>query len=399
MAPACGHSAGAMRIGINGSALDIATHRTRGIGHYLMNLLPALLRLDPDSHYVILSATPVSVAFLGDAIPPNLRVCTPRLPSLSRKQLVREQLLYCARAARAELDLLFFPTHQNMPLLRFRRTLSVIFDVIPELFPDRYLTTPRMRLKARLRQLAARTARRIITCSACSQRDIGRLYGIAPHKVKMIPLAPAPAFQPHDRSAARRHIQQRFGISEPYLLYVGGFDYRKNLPVLLHAFRALKQDGEIPHRLVLAGTITLLQDFIDALRLAIELGLQRDVMFLDYVPEEDLPWLYSAADCLVFPSFYEGFGLPVLEAMAAGTPVITSNAASLLEVVGDAALTFDPKDEEALRAAIRQLLGDTVLREDLRGRGLARAQCFSWERTAKETLAVFRDVVEGRWAV
>jgi glycosyltransferase involved in cell wall biosynthesis len=200
-----------------------------------------------------------------------------------------------------------------------------------------------------------------------------------------------PQFKPVADEDVRQGVLARYGIDRPYLLYVGGINARKNIARLFEAYaqvRATHPDVI----LVVAGKRQWQTGEIDAAFR--RFNLEDQVHFTGYVDDRDLPALYSAAELFVFPSLYEGFGLPPLEAMACGTPVVTSNASSLPEVVGDAALTVDPYDVDGLAAAIKHALTDEDLRVELRRRGVARAAQFTWQRAARETLAVYAQVLE-----
>jgi len=238
--------------------------------------------------------------------------------------------------------------------------------------------------------LAGRRARHILTLSRQSSADLQRCLAIPARKITVIPLAAETHFRPIP--LAQRHpILERHGLEPPYILYVGSVEPRKNLLRLLQAYQRLRQ-WSTRWRLVIVGARNYWKSSPIA-RAVQDSGLQGCVHFTGYIPDEDLPALYSAADLFAFPSLYEGFGLPVLEAMACGTPVVTSNSSSLPEVVGDAALLVDPYDVEALAEAMRQILADPQLAEDLRQRGLQRASEFSWERTAQSTVAVYRQAL------
>jgi glycosyltransferase involved in cell wall biosynthesis len=185
-------------------------------------------------------------------------------------------------------------------------------------------------------------------------------------------------------------VRSRYRLPEGYVLFVGSVERRKNLRGLLQAYaRLLETDVACP--LVIVGTRRRGAGEIG--RTLQELHLEESVIFTGYVPDADLPAIYTGADLFVFPSLYEGFGLPPLEAMACGTPVVCSNAASLPEVVGDAAIMVDPYDVEGLAEAMLRVLTDADLREHLRRKGLERARQFTWERTARETVAVYREVL------
>ena len=183
----------------------------------------------------------------------------------------------------------------------------------------------------------------------------------------------------------------KYSITGSFILFVGNISPRKNILALLQAFNKLKKRG-IKHKLVIAGKKD--QRYEQVLKTLNELNLGGEVIFTGYVPEEDLPKLYNAADLFVYPSLYEGFGLPILEAMACGTPVVASNVSSLPEVAGDAGLLVNPQDVDALTNAMYKVLTDDKLKESLIDKGLERAKFFSWEKTARETLEVYKEVAE-----
>ena len=198
----------------------------------------------------------------------------------------------------------------------------------------------------------------------------------------------------HPSVGLDRQWAHSVGIRSPYLLHVGTFSYRKNLPTLLRAIALLRSRGKWENRqLVLAGSQDVpLKGAHDVFDTIAQLELSDSVVLLGHIPDQHVPGLYASALALVMPSLYEGFGLPILEAMASGTPVISSNTSSLPEVAGDAALFFPPDDAQALASAIETLLGNGSLAEQLRDKGLKQASRFSWERAAEETIAVYRAV-------
>jgi glycosyltransferase involved in cell wall biosynthesis len=244
---------------------------------------------------------------------------------------------------------------------------------------------------------AARKAEAIITVSQASERDIVRYLHIPPERVHVTYEAAGETLQPVKDESQLTAIRQKYALPERYLLYLGGFDQRKNLPALLRAF-ALLVNKQRQARLVIAGQLPGRDSplFPDPRRLVEELGLEERVVFTGWVPEEDKPALLSGATAFVFPSLYEGFGLPTLEAMACGIPVIASDRSSLPEVVGEGGILVEPTDAETLADAMELLLVDDALRVELRRRALAQAARFSWRQTALETLAVYRKVIGGR---
>ena len=363
-----------MRIGIN--ALFLGRPGT-GSGQYTHNLLGALARVNSTNEYLLFSpgATP-SI--------PNIQY-----PISNRAKLWFEQVSF-PRACR-HLDLAHVPYFAS-PLFPTVPTVVTVHDLIPLLLPA-YRGSLLARLYTRLVATAARKAEAIITVSQASQRDIVRYLHIPPERIHVTYEAVGEAFRPVEGEAQLAAIRQKYALPERYLLYLGGFDQRKNLSALLRAF-ALLVNKQRRARLVVAGRLPGRDSplFPDPRRLVRELGVEERVTFTGWVPEGDKPALLSGATAFVFPSLYEGFGLPPLEAMACGTPVIASNRSSLPEVVGEGGILVEPTDAKALAEAMEVLLIDDVLRAELRQRALAQAAKFSWKQTALETLAVYRKV-------
>ncbi len=241
-----------------------------------------------------------------------------------------------------------------------------------------------------VRYVAARQVDHIIAVSESTKRDLIRLLGVPEDRVSVIYEAAHPLFSPVTNTDALDRTRARYQLTSPFMLFVGTLEPRKNLPTLLRAFRGLRDKYKSPASLVIVGNRGWLADEVD--RTIAELNLGDAVRFLGGIPNDELVYLYNAATAFVFPSFYEGFGLPPLEAMACGTPVITSNVSSLPEVVGDAAMLINPEDVDALTVAMARVLSDEKIQREMRDKGLKRAQAFSWERAASETLAVYRQV-------
>jgi glycosyltransferase involved in cell wall biosynthesis len=240
-------------------------------------------------------------------------------------------------------------------------------------------------------RLAGRKAERIITDSNFSRAQIIERLGVPPSKVCAIPCGVSGEFWPMDQKLAFREVSAALGIREPYLLYVGSLKRHKNISTLLKAYAQLRQMRDIPQRLLVVG-----YDAQGKRELAAEcahLGISDRVDFVPYVRQELLPKVYAAADALVMPSRLEGFGLPVLEAMACGAPVICSRAASLPEVGGQAVVYFDPQSPEDLASAVERVLSSKDLRERLRARGLARAAQFTWENSVDKHIQVYQAVL------
>ena len=281
-------------------------------------------------------------------------------------------------------DLLFVPAHV-VPIVRRCRTVATIHDVGYLDYPEAY-TRQRWWYLHLSTLFNSRVASLLIADSHATKADLVNRYGVRPDKIRVVYLACDEAFVPADRAEAQETVKRRHGISGNYFLYLGTLQPRKNVPRLLKAFADFKAQTGSDHKLVLVGRKGWL--FEPIFRSVRELGIECDAMFLGYLPDSELPALLGGALALVFPSLYEGFGLPALQAMACGTPVIASNVSSLPEVVGEAGLLVDPCDTNELTRAMTRVAGDDGLRWELRQRGLARAKLFSWRKCAAETLEV-----------
>lgn len=348
--------------------------------------------------------------------PERLAAAFPTLPAHARIVRVRPSpaLLRIPvglpwTSLREHLDLLHVT--YNAPPLSPCPTVVTIHDIAFERYPQFFSPRDRLILKT-LVPLSARRAARVITVSQHAKAEIVARYGLSPDKVAVTYEAAGPQFQPVTDPAALEAVRRKYALGDgPFVLALGNLQPRKNIGRLVAAFAKVvngqrstvnrepspKTDHgsqfTVHSSLVIAGKAQWRESEI--YRSVAEAGLQDCVVFPGYVDDADLPALYSAATLFVYPSLYEGFGLPPLEAMACGTPVLCSNAASLPEVVGDAALSFDPQDTEALAQALADGLVNAGLRVELRERGLCRAAQFSWTRCAVETLAVYREALTG----
>jgi len=286
-----------------------------------------------------------------------------------------------------DAELFHATEHLLMPLKRVPTVLTV-HDLIYRLYPRYHKPMNYLYLNAAM-PLYVKRANAVITISESSKRDLIRLYGIPPDKVTVIYEAAAPHFKPAppDRIAT---VRRRYGLPERYLLTVGTIEPRKNLVRLVDAVGLVREMGFDVGLVIVGSRGWLYEDFFRHL----ERHEHRDAVFLiGYVPDEDLPAVYSAATLCVLPSLYEGFGLPILEAMACGTPVACSNTSSLPELGGRAARYFDPTDEEQMAEVIAEVLRDGTLREEMRVRSMVQVRRFSWARTAEETFAVYQKVL------
>ncbi|MDY7077799.1 MAG: glycosyltransferase family 1 protein [Chloroflexota bacterium] len=359
-----------------------AWYRSAGVHQYIYHLLRHLGRADDSLRYTIL---------LGEgALSPDVMITSLRSRWPTGRPAVRvlwEQLMQPWALRRIGADLVHGPVFVG-PLFAPCPVVVTIHDLSFIRFPNLFRPANRLYLTV-LTRLSARRARRLIAVSAHAATETAQLLGVPSERIDVVYHGVDPAFRPlpPDEIATFR---QRQGLPERFLLFVGTLEPRKNLVRLVEAFaRIPESNGRVG--LVLAGGKGWLYNELFARVEA--LGLSEVVIFPGYVVNDELPLWLNAATILAYPSVYEGFGLPVLEAQACGTPVLTSNVSSLPEAAGDAALMVDPYDVESLAAGLNRLLTDEPLRHELRERGLAHARQFSWPCTAQETARVYRRVL------
>ena len=374
-----------MRIGIDARKLH-----DFGIGTYIRNLLRHLARLDRTTEFVLLCRREdaATLAGLGE----NFRAVTEGAGNYT----VAEQVMIPI-ALKREGVTLFHAPHYVLPPLVPCRSVVTIHDCIHLMFPQ-YLPNRLALGYARTSiALAARRATRILTVSESSKRDILRFFNTQPEKIDVIYNAYDERFGLEPREAEVDRVRERYQLHDEFVLYAGNVKPHKNLARLIDAFHLVRARGLDHLKLVLIGNEI---SKYAALRRAVhQHQLHKYVRFLGYLPEETLAVMYRLAGVFVFPSLYEGFGLPPLEAMASGTPVVASNVSSLPEVVGDAALLVDPYDPVAIADGIYRALTDDELRRDLRSKGLRRAQHFSWEASARRVREIYGEVCDASAAL
>jgi len=352
---------------------------------YAANLIEALAQIDQTNLYTLYVTRKEAVDRFTNRWPNfSVRRTVPHTP------LVRIPLVLSAELRRQPVDVLH--VQFTAPPLSPCPVVVSIHDLSFEHLPDTFKWKSRNQLKATVRR-SARAAARVIALSEHARRDIVETYAIAPEVIRAIPLAASDHFRPVTDEGELQRVRHTYGIEGEYILSVGAIQPRKNLGRLLAAYDRLRWTTpkvNLP-TLVLAGKCAWLYE--ETLRTIKELQLTESVVLTGYVPEKDLPALYSGAICFVYPSYFEGFGLPPLEAMKCGAPVITGDRTSLPEVVGDAGLMVDPFDVDALAAAIKRVISDSTLRAELTGKGIARAKLFDWNETARQTLTVYQEAV------
>jgi glycosyltransferase involved in cell wall biosynthesis len=364
-----------------------------GSGQYVRHLVRHLAEVAPELELMLVAPQHVS---LDDALGHAWAVPMEAPLDSNLGKLLGEQWLMPLVAQRHEADLIhvpYFAPPWRSPL----PVVVTIHDLIPLLLPD-YRGGLLVRAYTAWAARAARHAQRILTDSRASARDIIERLRVPPERVQVIYLAAEESFCPVPREAdgELRALRQRLGLPQAYLLYLGGFDRRKHVTELLQAYQRanLAREG-LP--LVIGGRLPDADTPFapDPRRIAAELGLGDAVQFLGWVDEADKPALYRGARAFCFPSAYEGFGLPPLEAIACGTPAIVGSGSSLEEVTGSGGLAVPPDDVDALADALRRMAGDDALRARLSAGGLAHAARFSWEATARQTAAAYREVAGG----
>jgi glycosyltransferase involved in cell wall biosynthesis len=375
-----------MRVGIDATAVPL--QRT-GAGNYIVSLIRALGRVDRSNEYVVFGKAEHEAELAPNGGDSNIHFIR-RDFSGRGARITWEQAGLPGQVRAHRLDVLHSP-HYTMPLRRAARSVVTFCDMTFVLHPELHQPVKRIFFPTMMR-LSARRADRLIAISESTRDDLVRLWAVDPARVSVVPLAADEGFRLRPAEEVAETCG-RYGLQPgAYILYVGMLEPRKNVDRLVEAFGRLAR--ELPGiDLVIAGRRGWMYDRIFA-RVE-ELGLQDRVRFTGYVSSQDLPALYGGARLFTYPSTYEGFGIPVLEAMSCGTPVVTTNVSSMPEVAGDAAILVSPDDVAGLAAAVLRVCTEPALRDDLACRGLARAKAFSWERCARETIAVYEAALGG----
>lgn len=372
-----------MRIGVDARSLS---GMRGGIGNYLRALLQALAPLS-DHEFLLYSHRPIDLPANGPRWRARVR------PGLLEPGPLWLQLHAPRLLTRDRVDL-FWGAHFLLPL-GLRRdipTALTVYDLVPVLFPQtmewRNYAVMRMFLRPSLRR-----AQHVMTISQAVADDLQRLMGIAPERITVIPPGVRDGFVPGDPDEARRRVRDRWELSRPYLLTVGAIEPRKNLVTLLDALARLPGQVRDRYHLVVVGAPGWKRSAVRAL--AAPFVRDGTVRFLGYAPDAEMPSLYAGADLFVYPSLYEGFGIPVAEAMACGTPVVASDIPVLREVAGTAATYVAPTDGSAWARTIERVLGDAPLLDSMRALGVQRARAFSYDRSARRVLTVLERLASG----
>ena len=373
-----------MKIGINAIPLSRVQ---AGAARVIRNIIGELHDNDSENCYYLYADRDFELPWEGDRWRKRISSAIPLLPGTLWLQTVGRRMII-----RDRLDI-FWGTANMLPLGLPPGVAKVvsIHDLLWPLYAKIADPVSRCMLWLFVKR-SARQADRVIAVSHSTARDLERVFAVPESKIEVIHNGVGSAFKPQDTLAAAEHVANKYGVSTDYLLTVGTLGPHKNLITLVEAMKVLRGRGERSLQLLVVGADgrkkSEVLEAIQAARLTSE-----DIRFLGFVPDEDLPMLYSASSSFVFPSLYEGFGLPLLEAMACGVPVIASNTSSVPEVVGDAALLVPPTQPEAFAEAIQRVRSDETLRRTMVVKGLSRAACFRWDNSARQLLECMRNVV------
>ena len=370
-----------MRIGID--VRELEKGKFTGIGRTLRHFLAFAGDQDKENEYVLFGNQKTEYEPL--AVNQTLKIIPERVT------IVWDQVLLPLAIQREEIDVFLTP-YFKAPLWHASKLVVIINDLIPLMVPAYQSPAywPQRVYFKFLTRLTLRSADNIVAISDSTKRDIGRVFHVQEERISVIWLSVEPRYAMADKNS--HEAVHKYGIKKKFVFYSGNFKPHKNISTLVEAYRQLPEALRQDHVLLLGSPKD--EGFPMIYQRVKDLKLESQVVFLDGIAEEDLPCFYAAASVFVFPSLYEGFGLPVLEAMAAGAPVITSNTSSMPEVAGDAAILITPTDAEELTAALESVLGDEARRAEMMKKGLIQASGFSWERCAKETLEVYRKVVK-----
>lgn len=351
-----------MRVAIDVSPLKTG-HKFRGIGFYTERLVEALKKFDKENEYIL----------------------------TSHQSLVTSH----------QFDLIHYPYFDlfflTLPIKKHAPVAVTIHDVIPLVFPEHYPKGLKGWCKLQRQKLSLKNVRVVITDSQNSKKDIVKYLGFSKDKIFVVPLAPGDEF----KQLAISHqllvkTRRKYSLPERFILYVGDVNWNKNIPGLIKAFKTIERLNNEAIKLVLVSKALEdknLPETKTILRLIKELGLNNRIKILGFVPTKDLVAIYNLAAVYCQPSFYEGFGLPVLEAMACGTPIVCSKTSSLLEVAGDAAIFVDPKDIKSISQGIKHVIENEEVKETFRKKSISRANQFSWKKTAEKTIGVYKKIL------
>jgi glycosyltransferase involved in cell wall biosynthesis len=373
-----------LKIGIITNPIDegIPSHTV-----YIHNLIKNLNILDKENEYYMIHHTKMDL----DIYRSNKEIIIPQPSFKPLRGIFWRYVILPQKLKKLDVDLVHDP--RGIGILSFDmpfKKVITIHDLSSLLYPS--INIGGMCAHKLLGAKTIKNVDKVITISECTKRDVMKYLKAPEEKVKVIYNGKDEGFKPVNQKEVDK-FKQKYNLDFSFILYVGVLQPRKNIPTLIKAYYKLKKEG-IKHKLVIAGGKGW--QYKKIFETVEKLNLQKDVIFIGHIPDDDIPKLYNAADLFAFPSIYEGFGLPPLEAMACETPVVTSNSSSLPEVVGDAGIMVNPYDVDGLSKAMYEVLTNEGLRADMVKKGLERAKMFSWEKCAKEVLEVYEEAINRR---
>ncbi len=368
-------------------------HRVRGVGRYVSGLISGLESVLKDDSVIELHClTQIRWNESDGFLPfPTLQNRRPGYPSI-RLQWLWNNLLLSGEVAKTKSFLYHSTDYNGIPIFRKFKTVATLYDLIPLSFSETYLKNKPLDIRLGYKNMLKRYQRvdHIISISEATKKDAIQLLGIPEDRITVVPLAyDKRLFYPREDSNAIKRIKIIYDLPERYFLCSGSLESHKNIERVLKAYKSL---SHLPERFVFIGIYSERQRESFNCQIK-ELKLRDRVKHLGYVEDGDLSALFWGATAFVFPSLKEGFGLPALEAMACGCPVISSNLSAMPEVIGEAGILINPYDEETLKEGMTRLSADQRLREDLKAKGLKQASLFSWEKCAQETLEVYKKIL------
>jgi len=354
----------------------------QGIGVYSRNLMSAILNYDKYNHYIFIYVNEEQTGSFGNYENLTEVVCP------AKGRLVWDHVTVARVAKQYKADVIF-NTKFSIPLLTRCKTMMVFHGsewfVSPQFYKKLDILYNKMRLPIYSKRASA------ISCvSKVTAEDMAKFTGIKPQKLHVIHSSIAGHFMRINDQKEREKFRIKYKLPQNFILFVGKIYPGKNFSNIVRAFREIRDGVKEDIKLVSVGDMRW--DYAEELSLVNELGLKGDIQFTGWVEQEELPAIYSLADLFLFPSFYEGFGIPILEAMACGCPVVTASTGACPEVAGGAALLVDPKDQHDIASAVLRLIQDKPLQEKLIRKGYERVKIFSWNKAAKETVNVFKEI-------
>lgn len=371
-----------MKIGIDGRAAK--WYRGTGIGTYTYQLINTLNKINQNDDFLVFLPTDSTLTLNS-----NFKINT--VQDVSNDNFW-EEVRVPNIINSTDMDIYHVPQNgvglsDNINCHKVITLHDIIPLKMPETVSNRYLNIFNNEMPQILNNCDG-----IITVSEFSKQDIAKEYNIPKEKIYVTHLAAEDIYRPLSKTICKKSINEKYGISDDFILYVGGFSPRKNIIGLIESFSLLKESKRKNLKLVITGKKGISYDKYK--QRAIELKVSDNIIFTDFIALEDLPIFYNACEVLVYPSFYEGFGLPPLEAMACGTPVITSNLTSLPEVCNNSAFLINPYDVNELSYAIERVVSDSLLKLTMIQKGLSLSNKYSWEKTAQDTINAYKDILK-----